>query len=99
MEQLPTNGQAAAAMVRIVCEDDGPGVSEAVMERAADAFFTTKEQGKGTGLGLAIVHNVVAAHGGRVLLESSAAEGFRVTIELPAEQSSAAPLDPEGKPR
>ncbi|MFT6833193.1 MAG: signal transduction histidine kinase [Planctomycetota bacterium] len=69
--------------LQITCEDDGPGVASDVKARAADAFFTTKDQGKGTGLGLAIVHNVVAAHGGRVLLEGAPGRGFRVTIELP----------------
>lgn len=69
--------------VRLVFEDDGPGVGAEVLERAADPFFTTKEQGKGTGLGLAMVHNVVAAHGGRVLVSSVEGEGFRVAIELP----------------
>jgi signal transduction histidine kinase len=61
------------------------------MGRAADAFFTTKEQGKGTGLGLAIVHNVVAAHGGRVLLDSAPGEGFTVTLELPTLSHEEAP--------
>ncbi|MEM9383020.1 MAG: ATP-binding protein, partial [Planctomycetota bacterium] len=48
-------------------------------------------QGKGTGLGLAIVHNVVAAHGGRVLLTSRPGEGFRVELELPRGAEEAAP--------
>ncbi|MEM1449810.1 MAG: HAMP domain-containing sensor histidine kinase [Planctomycetota bacterium] len=80
----------AAGGVRVVVEDDGPGVDAEVLARASDAFFTTKEQGKGTGLGLAIVQNVVAAHGGRVLLTSRAGEGFRVELELPrgSEESS-----------
>ncbi len=73
--------------IRVVCRDDGPGAREDVMGRAADAFFTTKEQGKGTGLGLAIVHNVVAAHAGRVLLESRPGMGFTVTLELPTMSS------------
>ena len=70
---------APTGAIHVVCRDDGPGVDDKVLGRAADAFFTTKEQGKGTGLGLAIVHNVVAAHGGRVLLESRPGEGFTVT--------------------
>ena len=39
--------ESPSGIVRIVCRDDGPGVDEEVMGRAADAFFTTKEQGKG----------------------------------------------------
>ena len=85
--------EAPAGTIRVVCRDDGPGVNEEVMGRAADAFFTTKEQGKGTGLGLAIVHNVVAAHGGRVLLESRPGEGFTVTLELPTQSSLKASLE------
>ncbi len=68
---------------RVTVADDGPGVDEAVLLRAADPFFTTKGQGRGTGLGLAIVHHVASAHGGRVLLWSRPGEGFRVELELP----------------
>ena len=74
---------AAEGPLRIVVADDGPGIGEELLTRVADPFFTTKEQGKGTGLGLAIVHNIVAAHGGRVLLEGRPGVGLRVTIELP----------------
>ena len=80
-------GRTADGSLDVVFEDDGPGVSPEVLERAADPFFTTKEQGKGTGLGLAMVHNVIAAHGGRVLVSSVAGEGFRVAIELPLERA------------
>lgn len=83
-------GLTDAGGVRLVFEDDGPGVGAEVLERAADPFFTTKEQGKGTGLGLAMVHNVVAAHGGRVLVSSVEGEGFRVAIELPVHRAGGA---------
>ncbi|MEZ6013683.1 MAG: HAMP domain-containing sensor histidine kinase [Planctomycetota bacterium] len=68
---------------RLTVVDDGPGVDDEVLARAADAFFTTKSQGRGTGLGLAIVHHVAHAHGGRVLLWSQPGCGFRVELELP----------------
>lgn len=74
---------AAGGIVAIEVADDGPGVPAEVLERASDLFFTTKAPGKGSGLGLSIVHNVAAAHGGRVRLESRPGEGFRVRIELP----------------
>ena len=76
-------GRTAEGAVEVVFEDDGAGAPDGVIERAADPFFTTKEQGKGTGLGLAMVHNVIAAHGGRVLVTSVEGEGFRVALELP----------------
>lgn len=76
--------------IELVFEDDGPGVTPEVLERAADPFFTTKEQGKGTGLGLAMVHNVVAAHDGRVMVSSVDGAGFRVAIELPVQRGGGA---------
>ena len=82
-------GRTDDGALEVVFEDNGPGAGTAVLERAADPFFTTKEQGKGTGLGLAMVHNVVAAHGGRVLVSSVDGEGFRVALELPLEPPGA----------
>ncbi|MBI5363956.1 MAG: sensor histidine kinase, partial [Planctomycetes bacterium] len=66
----------------LAVQDDGPGVSEELLPRVADLFFTTKDAGKGTGLGLAIVHNVVAAHGGRVLLSNAKPRGLRVELRF-----------------
>ncbi|TDJ66494.1 MAG: HAMP domain-containing histidine kinase [Planctomycetota bacterium] len=72
--------------LHLAVEDDGPGMDEALFERAPDLFFTTKATGKGTGLGLAIVHNVVHAHGGRVILSNEPGRGFRADIFLPVAQ-------------
>ena len=68
--------------------DDGPGMRPGVLERAADLFFTTKDTGRGTGLGLAIVHNVIAAHGGRVLLKSESGAGVAVELVLPIDREA-----------
>ncbi len=87
-------GQEAAGCIEVRLEttaqevilsvlDNGPGVEEAQLERVADLFYTTKEVGRGTGLGLALVHNVVAAHGGRVLMGNQPDGGLRVELHLP----------------
>ncbi|HEY1826662.1 MAG TPA: ATP-binding protein [Acidimicrobiales bacterium] len=68
--------------LRIVVEDTGRGVDQAVMEQVFQPFFTTKSTG--TGLGLAIVQRLVGAHGGSVTLENLSAGGVRVTVVLPA---------------
>ncbi|MEZ6005724.1 MAG: ATP-binding protein [Planctomycetota bacterium] len=69
--------------------DDGPGVDEQTLARVADPFFSTKEVGQGTGLGLSFVHQVIDAHGGRVLMDSAPGEGFTVTVLLPLEDARA----------
>ena len=38
---------------------------------------------QGTGLGLSIVAGIVAAHGGRISVESTAGEGSSFTVRLP----------------
>ncbi len=69
----------------VVVADDGPGVPADVLARVADLFYTTKDVGKGTGLGLALVHNVLAAHGGSVRLDSAPGQGFRAELRFPVD--------------
>lgn len=66
--------------VRLVVEDDGPGISEDAQRRLYEPFFTTKEGG--TGLGLSIVHGMVATHGGTIAFDSSP-RGTRFDVSLP----------------
>jgi signal transduction histidine kinase len=63
----------AAGAVRVVVEDNGPGIPEAVAARILEPFFTTKPRGQGTGLGLAIVQRVVQAHRGTLAIGKSGA--------------------------
>jgi signal transduction histidine kinase len=74
--------------VRIACRDNGIGMSEEVVERAFDPFYTTKPVDEGTGLGLAITHGIVAGHRGGVHIESELGVGTTVTIYLPQAASA-----------
>ena len=69
--------------VRVTICDSGPGIPDEVRPRLFEPFYTTKPPGKGTGLGLHISHNVIARHGGRIEVRSSAA-GACFEISLPA---------------
>ena len=75
--------------VRLVVEDNGPGVAEAVRDRLFEPFVTTKEVGKGTGLGLAVCRGMVEAVGGSIGLDAAFKGGARFVVELPKADPSA----------
>jgi PAS domain S-box-containing protein len=84
----------AGAFVRIRVEDDGEGMSEEVLARAVEPFYSTKPMGKGTGLGLAQVYAIARQSGGTVRIDSRLGEGTRVDILLPAVAPAAAEAAP-----
>jgi signal transduction histidine kinase len=69
----------ARAMMRI--QDTGPGVPESVRQHIFEPFYTTKEGG--TGLGLCIAANIIARHGGQLVLEESSNPGAVFTLWIP----------------
>jgi len=73
----------AGQFVVLTVGDDGIGMDEAALARAADPFFTTKGPGKGTGLGLSMVHGFAIQSGGALLLSSRPGEGTNVELWLP----------------
>jgi two-component system sensor histidine kinase RegB len=73
---------------RIAVRDSGAGMSEDVLERAGEPFFTTKAPGDGMGLGLFLTRAVVERAGGRVQLQSSAGVGTTAVLTLPLATSA-----------
>ena len=61
--------------------DTGSGMTEEVVRRAAEPFFTSKE--KGSGLGLAVVSRLVDDLGGRMNIRSRTGAGTTVTLGFP----------------
>jgi PAS domain S-box-containing protein len=49
--------------------DSGLGISDDIVERVMEPFFTTKAHGKGTGLGLSIAKSIVAGHSGTLQID------------------------------
>jgi two-component system sensor histidine kinase RegB len=73
--------------VKIIVRDRGPGMTDDVLKRAGDPFFTTKEPGKGMGLGLFLARNVIERIGGNMLIHSLPGKGTTVSIELPLREA------------
>jgi signal transduction histidine kinase len=70
--------------IEIRLADTGHGMSDAVVQRAFEAFYSTKPADSGTGLGLAVVRDLVENAGGRIGLDSVPGHGTTFRISLPA---------------
>ena len=71
--------------IRILIEDDGPGMSQEDYRIATERGSRLDESGPpGSGLGLAIVSDLVALHGGQLRLERSDLGGLAASLLLPA---------------
>ncbi|OJH36342.1 hypothetical protein BON30_34920 [Cystobacter ferrugineus] len=70
--------------VRVLVEDNGPGIRAEHLSRLFTSFFTTKAPGKGTGLGLALSRQYVESFGGTLRAENRSEGGARFIVELPA---------------
>jgi signal transduction histidine kinase len=68
--------------VRILIEDDGPGIPPDKIDKIFEAYFTTRP--KGTGLGLAIVKHNTEMYGGVVTVHSELGKGTGFAVEFPA---------------
>jgi signal transduction histidine kinase len=92
MQAMPHGGaidvtvEAEDGFLWVYIEDEGEGVSESVMEKIWDPFFTTKE--KGTGLGLGIVRNIIESHHGMIRIDNRSEKGARVSVKFPLIQET-----------
>jgi two-component system sensor histidine kinase KdpD len=76
------------AAVRVVVEDDGPGLPEGDPQRLFEKFQRGSEEGSvaGAGLGLAICRAIVRAHGGEIVARRRDAGGARFEFTLPTRE-------------
>jgi CheY-like chemotaxis protein/anti-sigma regulatory factor (Ser/Thr protein kinase) len=74
--------QSSGNEVRLIVQDNGVGMTEDIVDRCFEPFFTT-QIGHGRGLGLSIVHGTVRRHAGRVGIHSRPSKGTTVTVTLP----------------
>ena len=81
---LRIRGEADEQYVRVIVEDNGPGIPPDHLENIWEAFFTTKPPEQGTGLGLSITKGIIQDHVGHIRVENRPEGGARFIIELPA---------------
>ncbi len=77
--ELGIEGGSSGVVIRVL--DHGCGISEDVLDKLFDPFFSTKATG--TGLGLAIAHRTVEAHGGHLTAMNRPEGGAEFRVWLP----------------
>ncbi len=94
VKRIEVSVGARAHDIAIEVADHGIGIPRAEHRRIFEKFYRVStglvHDTKGSGLGLAIVRHIVAAHRGRVEVESAPGRGSRFTILLPAGRAGAA---------
>jgi PAS domain S-box-containing protein len=75
--------------VVVSVQDTGSGMSDEVIARAVEPFFTTKPRGKGTGLGLSQVYGMVQQFGGELKITSHLAQGTTISLYFPTSTQEA----------
>jgi two-component system nitrogen regulation sensor histidine kinase NtrY len=71
----------SANSLQVIVADDGPGMTEQVMQQALLPFYSTKQEG--TGLGLPLCREIVEAHGGQLSIRNGASSGLEVVLRFP----------------
>ena len=74
---------AAGEYVQITVRDTGAGMSDEVIERAFEPFYTTKDVGDGSGLGLSMVYGFARQSGGYAAIDSEPGKGSEIRLLLP----------------
>ena len=67
--------------VELAVIDNGGGIGEGIIEKAVEAFATTKDEG--LGMGLPIVRSIVEQHEGRLRLDNAPGRGLTVSLTVP----------------
>ncbi len=83
----------AGPATTITVRDNGPGISDEIIDRVFDLHFTTKRTG--TGIGLALVRREAERLGGRVDVAESSARGTMMRVTLPRRSEAIPSGEPE----
>jgi signal transduction histidine kinase/ligand-binding sensor domain-containing protein len=77
----PSTRQSDNSLI-ISVRDNGNGIAEKDRNKIFQPFFTTKPTGEGTGLGLSLSYDIIKAHGGEIIVESTENVGTEFRLVL-----------------
>ena len=82
--KITVSAKQAEKQVIFSIKDTGQGISERDLPRIFERFYKTDKArtGGGTGLGLSIARHIIAAHGGKIWVESKLGEGSMFNFAL-----------------
>jgi signal transduction histidine kinase len=85
--------------VLISVSDDGEGMDERERRTLFEKFASGRPDGGGTGLGMVISRQIVAMHGGRLMVDSVAGGGTTMMVSLPSRSDPWAPDETHARER
>jgi signal transduction histidine kinase len=72
--------------IAITISDNGTGISQKIISKIFQPFFTTKPTGEGTGLGLSMSYDIITkSHAGELHVKSTESKGTDFEIILPVQ--------------
>ncbi len=81
---IRVNCRLTPRWLRLSVTDSGSGIENKALRSLFRPFYSTKPTSRHWGMGLAICYSVIAAHGGRISVESKAGKGSTFLVLLPA---------------
>lgn len=81
--QVRLSAMSVGPEIVFAVSDRGRGMSETVLRRVGEPFFTTKEPGRGMGLGTFLVRTFAERMGGHLSFESGPGKGTTALLTLP----------------
>ena len=70
--------------IYIYVEDNGCGMDSDTLDKIKDMFYTTKRNG--TGIGVSLSNEIVKAHNGELIYESTLGKGTKTLVVLPLQE-------------
>jgi PAS domain S-box-containing protein len=83
--QILLSTRAEGGFVTVRIRDTGRGIAAEHLGKLFEPFFTTKDVGAGTGLGLHVAYKIIAAHRGRIDVQSVVGQGTEFIVRVPLE--------------